>query len=163
MFNQSLILVIPFLFLLKILFIALSNHSFVLCEISELKGQSNYSNKQLVVDLILLIVLFDAFQMLKKFLRTNVNTHILQNRLKTQFAYDLPLVDRHVELFLKVYQFSAGIKLIQRNMLSPVDSSVSTYFFNRFLEDSCRIFQSNLIKRRQDIWISKMLLTFDFN
>jgi len=48
-------------------------------------------------------------------------------------------------------------------MLSPVDSSVSTYFFNRFLEDSCRIFQSNLIKRRQDIWISKMLLTFDFN
>ena len=48
-------------------------------------------------------------------------------------------------------------------MLSSVDSPVFSHLFNRLLQHYCRVFQSDLVKRRQNIGVCEMFFSLDFD
>lgn len=159
----SLVLVVPLLFLVQILLVALLQHGVLLAEVLQLEGEGHHAHEQLIVDLVLLVLGPQIFDVLQQLVFLNLDAHILQDCLQTQLGDHFPLGHCNVELLLQLHQLCPRIEFVERNMLCSVEGSILPHLFDRLFQHCSGVLQAYLIEGGQDIGVCEMFFAFDLD
>ena len=129
----SLVLVVPFFLLLQVFLRSLLDHLFLLSEVPQLQGQRHHPHEQFIVDFVFLVLGAHCFEVLQQFVGVSADAHVLEDGLHAQSTDQFSLRYGHVELFLQLHQFGAGVQLVERDMPGAVDGPVASHLLDRLL------------------------------